>query len=366
MESTGCSNRREQDDDRAHEQARRRLPAAPRAGRRSAAAVQARRARRGDPRAHRRRPARGGRRRRGRRPERARAPRPARGDRGRRRRSGRRPTGQAGKLEIAALVVLAVPFVGWLVGIPLLLLSQAWAGREKAMAALLVFVPLLLGFVLALSGSESRAAPRPRRYARESRRARGSGRSRPRILIGGFLGGVVASVYLALRLRRGAQPTSAGGLAGRRERGREPVLREPRPVGRDRPAVLDDREDVAVADEAGERRGGARRAGLRDHLPPGGSALEPVLERPVDAGDCERGEEGVSQRPCASPASSSATRAFAVSRSRRERPEPSASRTPASGTPAALERGAHHAHARGRRAPRRRGARRAASRAPRR
>lgn len=114
------------------------------------------------------------------------------------------PTGQTGKLEIATLVVLALPFVGWLVGIPLLLLSKAWAGREKAMAAFLIFAPLFLGFVLALSGSES-GAPVPVGTPEEPAGG-GLGPLETGILIGGFLGGVVASVYLALRLRRGGQP----------------------------------------------------------------------------------------------------------------------------------------------------------------
>ena len=76
---------------------------------------------------------------------------------------------------------------------------------------------------------------------------------------------------------------------------REPVLGAPRPVGRDRRAVLDDGEDVAAADEAGQRGSHARRPRLRDHAAPGGQPLEPVLERAVDARDRERGEEGVAE-----------------------------------------------------------------------
>ena len=112
------------------------------------------------------------------------------------------PTGQTGKLEIATLIVLAVPFVGWLVGIPLLLLSKAWASREKALAAFLVFAPLFLGFVLALSGSESGASSPVDTHPAGD----GLGPLETGTLVSGFLGGVVASVYLALRLRRGGQP----------------------------------------------------------------------------------------------------------------------------------------------------------------
>ena len=46
------------------------------------------------------------------------------------------PTAHAGKLEVVALIALALPFVGWLVGIALLLASRAWSGRDKAIAAL--------------------------------------------------------------------------------------------------------------------------------------------------------------------------------------------------------------------------------------
>ena len=129
-ESTGCSNRREPDDDRPHERARRRLPAAPRARRRAAAALTARRARRGDPRAHRRRAARGRRRRRGRRPQRARAPRSARGDRcGCRRPERPDGTGRQARDRCADHARRAV--VGWLVGIPLVLVSRAWSAATS-------------------------------------------------------------------------------------------------------------------------------------------------------------------------------------------------------------------------------------------
>jgi hypothetical protein len=111
---------------------------------------------------------------------------------------------RTGKLEVAALIALAVPFAGWLVGIPLMLLSRAWIGRDKAIAAFLVFVPLLLGLVLAISGSESGAnvpVGTPEEPASE-----GLGPLEVGILVGGFLGGLAGAVYLALRLRRDGQP----------------------------------------------------------------------------------------------------------------------------------------------------------------
>jgi hypothetical protein len=111
---------------------------------------------------------------------------------------------RAGKLEIGALIALAVPFAGWLVGIPLMLLSRAWSGRDKSIAAFLVFVPLFLGLVLAISGSEN-GADVPVGTPEEPA-ADGLGPLELGILIGGFLGGLVGTAYLALRLRRDGQP----------------------------------------------------------------------------------------------------------------------------------------------------------------
>ena len=61
----------------------------------------------------------------------------------------------------------------------------------------------------------------------------------------------------------------------------KPVLRQARgrPV-RDRRAVLEDREHVAAADEAGERGRLARRPRLRDDAAARRAAVEPPLQRP--------------------------------------------------------------------------------------
>src|SRR5207247_1838785 len=75
------------------------------------------------------------------------------------------------------------------------------------------------------------------------------------------------------------------------ENGREAVLRDPCPGIGERVAVVEDREDVAIANEPGQGRGFVRRAGLREYVAAGGPAAHPVLERPVDAGDGQRGEE---------------------------------------------------------------------------
>lgn len=52
----------------------------------------------------------------------------------------------AGKLEVAAMVTLVVPFIGWLFGIAMVLISRAWSNREKTIGmapALLAVVPFL-------------------------------------------------------------------------------------------------------------------------------------------------------------------------------------------------------------------------------
>lgn len=120
------------------------------------------------------------------------------------------PTGRAGRLEVGALIALAVPFAGWLVGIPLMLVSQAWAGRDKALAAFLVFVPLVLGLLLTISGSGSENGTAVPVGTPEEPATSGLGPLETAVLVGGFLGGLVASVYLAFRLRRGGQPRALG------------------------------------------------------------------------------------------------------------------------------------------------------------
>ena len=99
---------------------------------------------------------------------------------------------------------------------------------------------------------------------------------------------------------------------------------------RDGIAVLDDREDVAVVDVAGERGGAGRRPGLRAHVP---------ARRRLRAA----GPRACRSRPATASARANARRTpgrprrrggarrarSAVRRSRSESPEPSTSRTPA-------------------------------------
>ena len=67
---------------------------------------------------------------------------------------------RAGVLEIAALLALLVPLIGWVVGIVFVLVSQAWSSREKLVGVALVLLPIVLpafGLILgAESGGEQR------------------------------------------------------------------------------------------------------------------------------------------------------------------------------------------------------------------
>jgi hypothetical protein len=115
------------------------------------------------------------------------------------------PTGHAGKFEIAALVALALPFVGWLVGIPLVLVSKAWSGREKAIGVLLGLIPFFAGFLLFGIGADSAGGGPP--GTPDERGVDGLGPLEVSVLIGALLGGLVASSYLGLRLRRRPEPS---------------------------------------------------------------------------------------------------------------------------------------------------------------
>jgi hypothetical protein len=136
---------------------------------------------------------------------------------------------RSGRRELAALIALAIPFLGWFVGIVLVAASRAWTGREKAIGVGLVLLPaVLLAFgYIADGGSESpvpiepeeqalKAAERARDAAARAReaalfeeQASSDGRFGPIelvLVLGTFLAGPLASVYLASRLRRTFEP----------------------------------------------------------------------------------------------------------------------------------------------------------------
>lgn len=95
-----------------------------------------------------------------------------------------RPTG---KLEVAAMVTLVVPFIGWLFGIAMVLISRAWSNREKTIGtalALLAVVPFLV-LVIVDSYSESTSTTFETVF-----------------FVLWVIGGLPSALYLGLRLRR--------------------------------------------------------------------------------------------------------------------------------------------------------------------
>jgi hypothetical protein len=64
------------------------------------------------------------------------------------------------RLEIAALIALVVPFLGWIVGAVLVVISRAWTNREKALGlAILALVIVLPAFGYVSGGEESVQVP---------------------------------------------------------------------------------------------------------------------------------------------------------------------------------------------------------------
>ncbi len=131
------------------------------------------------------------------------------------RRSWRRPVPaqrRSGRLELAAMIAVAIPFLGWFIGVVLVAASRAWTGREKAAGIAIVLVPALvlsLGLVAAGAGGGStpeEAAPGsfPREQGRSS--SSGLGSIELLVLLGTLFAGPIASVYLGSRLRRASGP----------------------------------------------------------------------------------------------------------------------------------------------------------------
>ena len=131
---------------------------------------------------------------------------------------------RSGRLELAAMIALAIPFLGWFVGIVLVGASRAWTGREKAVGVALVLVPaVLLALGLAVDGGSESAVPLdlvpappvletpvpvPVEGSLSEERGSDSGLGPIELVVvlGTLLAGPLASVYLASRLRRTAEP----------------------------------------------------------------------------------------------------------------------------------------------------------------
>ena len=112
---------------------------------------------------------------------------------------------RVGKLEIAALIALIVPFIGWLVGAVLVSASRVWSRRDKIIGALLLVAPIvLLGLVLVAggpSGGEDSVPP-------GDNRPLGEKVDEPLdpgpVGLVPFMVGLPSALYLGWQLRRGA------------------------------------------------------------------------------------------------------------------------------------------------------------------
>ena len=118
---------------------------------------------------------------------------------------------ESGRLELAAMIALAIPVLGWLVGAVLVGVSRAWTGREKVVGIGLALLPvLLLGLTLTASGGSESSVPieevteGPLEAQSEND---GLGPIELVVVLGTFLAGPLAAVYLGSRLRRPSEPS---------------------------------------------------------------------------------------------------------------------------------------------------------------
>ena len=95
-----------------------------------------------------------------------------------------RPTG---KLEVAAMVTLVVPFIGWLFGIAMVLISKAWSNREKTIGTALALLAVVPFLTLAIVDSYSEST---------------SSTFETLFFVLWVIGGLPSALYLGLRLRR--------------------------------------------------------------------------------------------------------------------------------------------------------------------
>lgn len=117
------------------------------------------------------------------------------------------PPRRAGSLEIAALLTLLVPVIGWVVGPVLVFVSEAWARRDKLIGLALLVALVVIPFVgvTAQSGGED-AVPVPvgepppvagLKYEEST--------DNEKIVLGtalAMLAGLPSALYLGWRLRR--------------------------------------------------------------------------------------------------------------------------------------------------------------------
>ena len=122
------------------------------------------------------------------------------------------PPARVGRLEVAALVALVVPFLGWVIGAVLVLVSRAWSQKDKLIGLLLLFVPILvlgLGLTLtATSGGSERVPSGDDREVGVREDASPEGLGPLELVV--FVNGIPSALYLAWRLRPERRRDSTG------------------------------------------------------------------------------------------------------------------------------------------------------------
>jgi len=121
-------------------------------------------------------------------------------------------TTRPGGMEVAALIALVVPFLGWFVGAVLVLLSRAWSRAEKLVGVLLLFLPVvLMGLSLTVRGPSTPVEEAPvgedRSVGVTEDRA-GTEQLGPLELLVIFGNGLPSALFLAWRLRTGRSPVA--------------------------------------------------------------------------------------------------------------------------------------------------------------
>jgi uncharacterized membrane protein len=108
------------------------------------------------------------------------------------------PAPERGRLETAAMVVLAVsfvlPFLGYFIGAGLVLASQAWDGHDKAIALVIPPFIVVVGGLVVLAGAAS--------VAEGDSFHSGLGPVEVAVLMASALSGLLSAAYLSHRLRR--------------------------------------------------------------------------------------------------------------------------------------------------------------------
>jgi hypothetical protein len=124
------------------------------------------------------------------------------------------PHRTGGRLELAATILIAIPFVGWVLGPGLVVFSRAWTSREKLIGVALCLVPvvvLALGFT-ALSADSGPTiqigAGTPFEPLPHESGDGGAGPLELVVILGSLLAGPLAAVYLGTRLRGRPEETS--------------------------------------------------------------------------------------------------------------------------------------------------------------